>query len=156
MRRRIIVFFSAASVVLLAAAGGSPQDKEISLREKIVATAKTLLGAKYRYGGTGGSGFDCSGFVASVYGKNGIILPHSSKAQYRGEKAKKADLPKALPGDLVFFSIRGATISHVGIYLGDNSFIHAPSRGKKIMVSRIDESYWKKRFAGAVTYIYGD
>jgi len=144
---------------LLAAAFAStttaalPQDVA-PLRDRIVDGAKRHIGTRYRYGGNGNRGFDCSGFVATVYGEQGIALPHSSEAQYgRGERIP---LEKALPGDLVFFKIRGARVSHVGIYLGERKFIHAPSRGKRVSIADMTIPYWERRFAGAVTCIKGE
>jgi len=121
------------------------------VREKIAATSKKYLGIKYNYGGTGTTGFDCSGFVMFVYNKNGIQLPRTAGAQYNF--GKKIPVSKAKTGDLVFFNISGNRISHVGIYLGEGTFIHSPSTEKKIRISKIDNSYWKKKFAGAVVVI---
>ncbi len=122
-----------------------------SLRKCIIKTAKSYLGTKYHYGGLGKKGFDCSGFVHHVYLQHGIPIPRMSHNQYR--KGKKITLENARPADLVFFSIRGNRISHVGIYLGENEFIHSPSRGKEVQVTSLENSYWKKRFRGAATYI---
>lgn len=120
-------------------------------REKIVRTAKSYIGIKYRWGGTTQFGFDCSGFVQHVYKKNGINLPRGSRSQYY--KGRRISLVYAEPGDLVFFRINGSKISHVGIYLGNYEFIHSPRSGKKISRASINNSYWKKRYAGAVTYL---
>ena len=122
-----------------------------SLRKGIVETAKSYLGTKYHYGGLGKKGFDCSGFVHHVYLQHDIPIPRMSHNQFR--KGTKIEIENARPADLVFFSIRGNQISHVGIYLGDNEFIHSPSRGKEVQVTSLDNSYWKKRFRGAATYI---
>ncbi|MFW5769935.1 MAG: C40 family peptidase [Spirochaetota bacterium] len=122
-----------------------------SVRNGIIETAKSYLGTEYHYGGLGTKGFDCSGFVHHVYLKHGIPIPRMSHNQYR--KGRKITLDNARPADLVFFTIRGNRISHVGIYLGNNEFIHAPSRGKEVQVTSLDNSYWKKRFRGAATYI---
>ena len=94
------------------------------------------------------SGFDCSGLVQTVCAKWGLYLPRVARAQYKiGVPVKPADLQ---PGDLVFFKNtyrRG--LSHVGIYIGDNLFIHAPGHGKVVMISRLDEGYHKRHWAGA-------
>ncbi len=117
-----------------------------SLRLLLVAKAKENLGVNYRYGHSEKDGFDCSGFVKYVYGQFNYNLPHSSSAQYAASKQVKAK--RACPGDLVFFRINGKKISHVGIYLGDNMFIHSPSRGKQVCIESVDSAYYKKRLAG--------
>ncbi|HPO46354.1 MAG TPA: NlpC/P60 family protein, partial [Spirochaetota bacterium] len=77
-------------------------------------------------------------------------LPRATADQYRsGRPVSRRALR---PGDLVFFSISGGRISHVGIYMGGESFIHAPSSGKRVSFARLDNAYWRKRYAGAVTY----
>lgn len=135
----IILFFS----LIITAEIPSP---EVRIRHNIIETAKKYIGTKYRYGGTNANGFDCSGFVMFVYGKYQIKLPHSSKSQYR--KAKIVTKKNARPADLVFFSTYRPGPSHVGIYLGDNKFIHSPSSGKTVKISKLTNSYYKKRFLG--------
>jgi cell wall-associated NlpC family hydrolase len=122
-----------------------------ALRARIVETAKKYIGTMYRYGGKGEAGFDCSGFVQFVYRQNGIILPRTAAGQFN--QGVRIDMASASPGDLVFFKIDGRRISHVGIFLNGLEFIHSPSAGKQITVARIDADYWRKRFAGVVTYI---
>jgi len=104
-------------------------------------------GTPYRKGGISPErGFDCSGFVRHVFAHvEGVALPHSARAlSLLGEKVRKADLQ---PGDLVFFRIVRHTISHVGIYLGDNRFIHASSRRSGgVRISDLADSYWAKRY----------
>ncbi|MCU0822003.1 MAG: C40 family peptidase, partial [Spirochaetes bacterium] len=99
-------------------------------REKIVRTAEKYVGIKYRYGGTTLFGFDCSGFVQFIYAKHGLEIPRGSDEQY--DSARKISIRNAVPGDLVFFRINGSGVSHVGIYIGNNRFIHSPRSGKKI------------------------
>ncbi|MCP4130605.1 MAG: C40 family peptidase [bacterium] len=125
-----------------------------TVRKKIAHTAKNHLGTDYSYGGNSTVGFDCSGFVLYVYAQNGIQLPRSSGAQY--ERGKKIKFSEAEVGDLLFFNITGSGISHVGIYLGELKFIHAPSSGKQVSITTVNNSYWKKRFAGTVSYITGE
>lgn len=119
-------------------------------REKIVRTAKRYIGIDYRWGGTTQFGFDCSGFVQHVYKKNGISIPRGSRDQYLS--GRRIALQSAEPGDLVFFRTSGNRISHVGIYLGNKNFIHAPSEGKEISYASIDNPYWRKRYVGAATF----
>jgi len=119
-------------------------------REEIIRTAREYLGTAYRYGDTGSRGFDCSGFTMHVFGRHGITLARTATGQF--SRGTVVSMKKARPGDLVFFNIRKNRISHVGIYLGDDTFIHAPSSGKKVMVSSLKALYWKDRFAGVVSY----
>ncbi len=125
---------------------------DLSLRNKIVETAKKYIGVRYNFGGMSEKGFDCSGFVNRVYRENGIALPRTSKAQF--SNGKKVSLKEAKPGDIVYFvryPRRRAT--HVGIYLGDSQFIHAPSRGKRVSISNIGQRYWRHRLIGVVSYL---
>jgi|WetSurMetagenome_2_1015567.scaffolds.fasta_scaffold04144_8 hypothetical protein len=117
-----------------------------TLRSMIIDKAKQYLGVNYRYGHSDANGFDCSGYVKFVYGQFGYTLPHSSYAQYsQGKPLKKQN---ARPGDLVFFAIKGHKISHVGIYIGDNSFIHSPSQGRQVCIDTLDSDYYRRHLAG--------
>lgn len=109
-------------------------------------TVKGLYGTPYKASGTTKKGFDCSGFTRYVFDALGVDLPHSSAAQYElGTNVSKSELQ---PGDLVFFNTSGSSISHVGIYIGDNTFVHSES-SRGVMNTKLDEAYWKKRFVGA-------
>ncbi len=114
----------------------------------LVGTAMGFLGVPYRRGGADASGFDCSGFVRSMFEKSvGLILPRRASEQAAvTETIEKQDLK---PGDLVFFNTMRQTFSHVGIYLGDNKFIHAPRPGQQVRVDDMREAYWQRRFTGA-------
>ena len=114
----------------------------------LLAYATGLLGVHYRLGGSSPrNGFDCSGFVQYVYRQGGIELPHNSRAMARSLPAIAS--PEKQPGDLVFFRIGGRAHSHVGIYLGENQFVHATShRTNSVMISRLDDAYWRKRLDG--------
>ncbi|WP_371380686.1 C40 family peptidase [Sporomusa aerivorans] len=117
-----------------------------SEKDTIVRTAERYLKTPYRFGGDTPKGFDCSGFVKFVYDKNGAKLPRTTDAQYlSGQKVVRTKLQ---PGDLVFFNTYAAGASHVGIYYGNDKFIHASS-SKGVMISRLDEPYWKPRYLGA-------
>lgn len=123
-----------------------------NLRDKtsdLTINAMGMLGIKYRRGGnTPENGLDCSGFVRLVFkNSNEAELPRTAKEiSKKGEKIDTKDLK---PGDLVFYNTLRKSFSHVGIYLGDNQFIHAPSAGGKIRIESMNLSYWKKRFNGA-------
>lgn len=124
-------------------------ERATSSVEKTLDTALDLLGVRYRWGGrTPDSGFDCSGFVGHVFRTGlGLELPRSARAMSQsGEPVEKHDLQ---PGDLVFFNTMRRAFSHVGIYLGDNQFVHSPRRGGKVRVENMNERYWTKRFNGA-------
>lgn len=114
--------------------------------EAILNTAKKQIGVRYVWGGTSRSGFDCSGFVRYVFAKHDFKLPRTSYEQWRvGDIVYRSELN---PGDLVFFKTRNSRVSHVGIYKGNNMFIHASSGGGKIRVNEI-EGYYANRYAGA-------
>ncbi len=117
--------------------------------EELTASALDLIGIRYRWGGTAPeTGLDCSGLVQFVFQQvTGVTLPRSAKEMSRlGDKVALADLK---PGDLVFFNTRRFAFSHVGIYVGDNQFIHAPRRGREVEIATIDAGYWQKHFNGA-------
>ncbi len=111
--------------------------------------AMRALGARYRLGGSSFStGFDCSGLVAHAFQQAwGVTLPRNVQGQSRiGIPVKRAALE---PGDLVFYNTRNRPYSHVGIYLGEGRFIHAPRPGKQVRVESLQSSYWSARFNGA-------
>jgi cell wall-associated NlpC family hydrolase len=115
----------------------------------LTSSALGLIGIRYKWGGaTPESGLDCSGLVQFVFQQvTGVTLPRSAKELSRiGEQVTRSDLQ---PGDLVFFNTRRFAFSHVGIYVGDNRFIHAPRRGREVEVATIDDRYWQKHFNGA-------
>ncbi|WP_028224668.1 C40 family peptidase [Paraburkholderia ferrariae] len=115
----------------------------------VVVGALNMIGVRYRWGGnTPDSGLDCSGFVRYVFQDTlGLSLPRRAEEMSRvGEKVSMSNLK---PGDLVFFNTMRRTFSHVGIYIGDNKFVHSPSTGSTIRVDDLDDGYWEKRFTGA-------
>jgi hypothetical protein len=122
-------------------------------REKLIATARGFIGVEYAWGGTSrDEGVDCSGLVRAVYRLNGLSLPRSMTGQYlAGATVSRDGLQK---GDLVFFSdAPGRQVSHVGIYVGGNVFIHAPGRGQKVREASLDGRYFRERFSGARAYL---
>jgi len=117
--------------------------------QDVAMFALGLIGVEYRFGGnTPEEGLDCSGLVRHVFQQvTGVSLPRTSKAMSRvGAPIAVADLKV---GDLVFFDTRLFAYSHVGIYLGDQRFIHAPSRGSEVEIARMSDGYWRKHFSGA-------
>lgn len=118
-----------------------------STGHSLLDKAQQFLGVRYRYGGTTSRGFDCSGFVSSVFSSQGVKLPRTSAEQSGvGKAVSKSDLNK---GDLVFFATRGRRVSHVGIYMGNGKFIHASSGGGKVKVDSLNDGYYARRYAGA-------
>jgi cell wall-associated NlpC family hydrolase len=118
-------------------------------RNRPVVHALLALGVKYRYGGrTPETGFDCSGLVAYVFERAwGVLLPPGTQALSKaGVPVRPQDLQ---PGDLVFYDTRGWRYSHVGIYLGNGRFLHAPRPGASVRVEDVHTVYWRSRFNGA-------
>ena len=114
---------------------------------KSVNIAKRLIGAPYRWGGTSAkTGFDCSGLVYYVFKQQSIVVPRVPKEMFVA--MKKVPDGELAPGDVVFFNTFGR-LSHVGIYIGNREFIHAPHRGKTVAIESLDSGYYAKRFAGA-------
>lgn len=117
------------------------------LKSEAVQQALRLRGSRYRYGGTSRGGFDCSGFTQYVYGRLGVSLPHSSAAQFKcGKSVSRGDLK---PGDLVFFGRGGRYVGHVGIFIGENKFVHASNPSRGVTVDSLDSAYYKKTYRGA-------
>jgi len=107
-----------------------------------------LVDTPYRYGGRTPAGFDCSGFVGYVFAESaGVALPRRSEEIWRvGDRVDRSELAV---GDLVFFNTLGRRFSHVGIYIGDGLFVHAPARGGRVRAERLADTYWEARFNGA-------
>jgi cell wall-associated NlpC family hydrolase len=128
-----------------------PPDTGPMSEQRAEALLQTLLalGVDYRYGGgSPESGFDCSGLVAHVFREAyGIELPHNARAQ--SEFGVRVSLSELRAGDLVFYNTLNRPFSHVGIYLGDGRFVHAPKTGAQVRVEPIDGTYWMRRFDGA-------
>lgn len=114
---------------------------------EISGAALALRGRPYRSGGGDPNGFDCSGLVRYVFAQHGIPLPRTVAEQFRaGGEATPDDLR---PGDLVFFNTNNGGASHVGILVGGDSFVHAPTSPGVVRVNRLEETYWSTRFVGA-------
>jgi cell wall-associated NlpC family hydrolase len=113
----------------------------------LVATALELLGVPYQNGGTTADGFDCSGFTQYVFGQHGLLLPREVRDQFRA--GSPVDLIAVEPGDLLFFETAAKGASHVGIALGGDAFVHAPSSTGVVRVEHYTATYWARRFVGA-------
>jgi cell wall-associated NlpC family hydrolase len=117
--------------------------------QKLISDALGLVGLRYKRGGTDAdTGFDCSGFVGYLFKERlGLDLPRTSRdISHTGEPVEKAELQ---PGDLVFFNTMRRAFSHVGIYLGNNQFVHSPRSGRSVRVEDMTDRYWSKRYNGA-------
>lgn len=120
-----------------------------STAQEIILHALSQTGVRYKYGGISpDAGFDCSGFVRYVFKEAAnLTLPRGASAMSQiGKNVSEKELQ---PGDLVFFNTMKSVYSHVGIYVGNNRFIHSPSAGSSISVADMNDSYWSKRFTGA-------
>jgi cell wall-associated NlpC family hydrolase len=136
-------------IVLLSGCASGPETKPadaLADYSPIVSYALSLQGTPYRYGKSSPEeGFDCSGFVQHVYRHQGVALPRTVQGMAKSlNQVPKNDLHS---GDLVFFNINGKPFSHVGIYVSDDNFIHAPSqRTGRVLVSSLKNRYWGERF----------
>jgi len=146
------LFLLASTNVVLAENTSNVQGSQSATGGKVSTLLEKgfgFLGVRYRMGGNGpdAGGFDCSGLVRKVFGDAlGLNLPRTAAEMAQmGEKVTSTDLK---PGDLVFFNTMRRTFSHVGIYLGDNKFLHSPSKGSTVRVEDMTEAYWTKRFTG--------
>jgi murein DD-endopeptidase len=104
--------------------------------------AASMVGKPYRYGGSTPQGFDCSGLVHFSFRRAGMSVPRSTKTQR--DSSRKVPAARLARGDLLFFNQEGRRSSHVGIYLGGNRFVHAPSSGKRVRVDSLTDTYWQK------------
>lgn len=139
-----------ALLLMLSACSSSPPARSgaYGSTSDVINSAKRAIGTPYRSGGSNESGYDCSGFVLAIYKQSrGVSLPRTAEQQAAAtQKISHADL-KA--GDLVFFNTLHRSHSHVGIYVGDNQFIHSPSSGSSVRIEDMRQTYWSKRFDGA-------
>jgi len=154
VRRTPVVAASALATALACAAPQGPEPspppapRAAAERAAVVRAAESLVGAPYRHGGATPRGFDCSGLVVYSFSHAGVRgLPRS--AEHLERASAPVDLAKILPGDLLFFRIDGRKTSHVAIYVGERSFVHAPSRGKRVERIDFDHVYWGPRLAHA-------
>lgn len=140
------------ALLLLNACGGGRSAMRLDVKPVpgpvLVKTAKSQIGAPYRYGGKDPrTGFDCSGLVWWCYQKHGSSMPRTAQQQFQvGEAVGKGDLR---PGDLVYFDIGGKKPSHVAIFTGRGRFVHAPSTGGRVREDELGNNYWKRVFYGA-------
>lgn len=149
-------WFHLGAVLILAAlvsgcASGRGSRGSRKAGKRIAHSARQQIGGRYKFGGASPQkGFDCSGLAWWTHKQHGVRIPRVSFQQYKnGRKVKKKNLTY---GDLVFFTTYKKGPSHVGIYTGKGTFIHAPSTGKRIRTAKMSNKYWKKRYLGARRY----
>ena len=151
---RLFVLAAAAALTACASAPESPappraavpvapqSNTQLSLGDAVAELAMRMVGAQYRYGGANpNEGFDCSGLVFYTYTQTGFSVPRTSQELFRA--ARKIPLDNAGAGDLMFFQDQ-AKLSHVGIYLGDGKFVHAPAAGQRVAVASIESPYYQQ------------
>ncbi|MHB8454503.1 MAG: C40 family peptidase [Acidiferrobacterales bacterium] len=141
--------FTAGLVVInmmLAGCSTAPvqEHSRASIENRVAAVAHSMVGRPYHYGGDTPKGFDCSGLVYYSYARAGERVPRTSAGQRRA--ASWIPLKKARRGDLLFFNERGRWSSHVGIYIGNGKFVHAPSSGERVRTDRLNDPYWRRHF----------
>ncbi len=137
-------------VALLGACAAAPRGAPAGRNHDVAFRALGLVGTPYvRAGASPAQGFDCSGFVQFVYrDARGIGLPRTTREQldFAGDKVSRQALRT---GDLVFFDTSGQGVSHVGIYVGEGRFVHAPNHGGRVRLDQLENRYWARRFVGA-------
>ncbi len=144
--------FMLATALLMspsARAAGPENPSEPHAGTELVLRALSLLGVNYRFGGNSpDTGLDCSGLVRHVFREAmGVVLPR--RAEEMSRTGSSVDTSQLAPGDLVFFNTLRRTFSHVGIYIGNGQFVHAPSSGGGVRIEHLSKQYWTQRFNGA-------
>jgi murein DD-endopeptidase len=154
--------FLAAGMLLMAGCRTAPiaapprpppavPDNELSAARSggasLARSALALLGSPYRFGGANPQGFDCSGLVFYVHGREGALVPRTAAAQRSA--ARPVSLDALAPGDLVFFSMGTRKVDHVGIYVGDGRFVHAPRSARPVSLQHLDDPYYRRRVVSA-------
>jgi murein DD-endopeptidase len=140
------------ALLVLAGCASSPRSSDATAStqpsgERIAERAQTLVGSPYRYGGADPSGFDCSGLVFFVHQELGINVPRTVAEQSSAATpVKPAELE---PGDVVFFRDPGPRATHVGVYIGEHRFVHAPKTGRPVSYASLDDDYYRATFLGA-------
>jgi len=139
-------------VLLLSACSSQPtyvnNQPQANASPRLLHFALQQRGIAYRYGGSKpASGFDCSGLIQFSYRKIGKRIPRTTRAQYKN--SQPIPLSQIRPGDLLFYETEGRSPGHVALYLGQGEMIHAPSSGKQVLVSRLNNPYWRTRLLAA-------
>ncbi|MBD3222070.1 hydrolase Nlp/P60 [bacterium] len=125
-----------------------PPRDEVGLGRQVAGLVRQQLGLPYRWGGSSPDrGFDCSGLVQWAYGEVGVPLPRVVRDQSRA--GRRVDRGSLVPGDLLFFAMGGSGVSHVGVYVGDGDFVHAPSSGRPVRTDSLRDPFWRARWRDA-------
>ena len=145
----VVVLLACLCASLPARAAGTESAPETHSGAELVLRALSLLGVNYKFGGSSpDTGLDCSGLVRHVFRETvGTVLPR--KAEEISRSGENIDTSQLRPGDLVFFNTLRRTFSHVGIYIGNDQFVHAPSSGGGVRIEQMSKQYWSQRFNGA-------
>lgn len=122
-------------------------DDDETIGARAAQHALAMRGKPYRYGGSTPKGFDCSGLVQYSYSRAGARLPRSTEGLW--DISRSVSQRQLRPGDLLFFNQEGKRSSHVGLYLGNDRFVHAPSTGKRVSVTTLTDPYWRRHFEAA-------
>jgi cell wall-associated NlpC family hydrolase len=148
----ILLLAGCASILVKPATSNTSDNREKAeciaptIGEKAAFTAVSMIGRPYKYRGNSPAGFDCSGLVQYSYLAAGLDVPHGTKAL----KAITLPIDETMQtGDLLFFNERGKTYSHVGIYLGGDTFVHAPGTGRQVETESLEDPHWKSSFVEA-------
>lgn len=134
------------ALLLMSCASESRRPLDDTTRGIIVTEALGQIGRPYRYGGATPEGFDCSGLVQYSYAQGGVALPRTTGEQLKA--GQEIALSEAEPGDLLFYKLNGAL--HVALYVGDGRAVHAPARGKQVIVAPVAIPYWQQSFITAI------
>lgn len=145
--RALPILLAAALLGGCASAPPAPSHPESSVGLQVLAAAERQIGRPYRYGSAGPRSFDCSGLVQYAHRRAGLAVPRTTTQQFR--LARRVNRRGLRPGDLLFFRLEPAKVSHVGIYAGEGRFVHAPSSGKRVSYGELDDPYWSRRLVAA-------
>lgn len=151
-KRLRLIWICLCTALLGAGCAHEPRPSAPSPGGKAAATALSLIGTPYRYGGEDLKGMDCSGLVYYSYKRAGMAVPRSTHALKQA--AKPVPVRQMRKGDLVFFKQYGKRYSHVGIYVGNDKFVHAPSSGKRVRTDSLSSPYWAKHFLDARRFLH--
>lgn len=122
-------------------------DRTPEIPAAAASVAESMQGRPYAWGGVTPGGFDCSGLVYYAYSEAGVRVPRTARQQYKA--VRPLYVHQLAPGDLVFFAMPGRFPAHVGVYLGENRFVHALNKSKPVLISNLDDNYWQSRLIRA-------
>ena len=144
---RLLLLAAALLAGCAGLSGTAYRAQDPAIPAEAARVAKSLQGQPYRWGGEDPGGFDCSGLVHYAYQQAGASVPRTARQQY--ESVRPLYVHQLAPGDLVFFTMPGKFLSHVGIYVGDKRFVHALNAQNPVMISNLDDAYWQRRLVRA-------